>query len=612
MPNARITSVNETNIQRAVATVATANYMPQTLAFFASVIEHNPHIDRYFVLITDIDRQQQIRYQKKIDTLFSTGLITVITANDCGLGDKIVDLSFYYTALELCCALKPVLFRYINEQTDVQNWLYIDNDMHCVGSLNTTFSAFAQHAIFITSERNKPHSNPEIDCMLLGAGGFNAGVIGITRSDSATRFIDWFCEILSQYGFDDWRPTSEQRVLPKHSLFADQKWLNLVPCYFDDVIIHRDRGVNLCQWAFENDPITLKDGQVYCGDDVVYLLHLSHWSKDNPRVWQLRHFTSEEDWDAIIQSRIELIKKYEQIGFFPTEYGYARFTNNDFISLRDRRAYYKLLLQGKVFGGSTPFEQYAVVRLASSDFSTYDHISPNMATISLDYAFPKMIEVDKNFSYWRYLNKAHKNKFYADSSMPMAGFINRDEVHLLYNLALLGQGQPALEIGCWMGWSAAHMAAAGVSELHIVDPNLSSSPWQESVRDSLTRVGVLERCVLHTGYSPEALHTLPKKSWRIIFIDGNHDGEGPLADAVVVSSIAADTSLILFHDLLSPDVAKGLRFLKNIGWHTGLYLTAQVMGVAWRGDIMPIAHQYDRNNACMLPAHLDEFQMLSC
>jgi predicted O-methyltransferase YrrM len=280
--------------------------------------------------------------------------------------------------------------------------------------------------------------------------------------------------------------------------------------------------------------------------------------------------------------------------------------------LRDRRAYYKLLLQGKVMMGSTPFEQHFVVNLASGDFTTYDYISPNLATISLDYAFPKMIEVDRNFSYWKYLNKSHKNKFYADATMPAAGFINRDEVHLLYNLALLGQGEPALEIGCWMGWSAAHIAAAGVSELHIVDPNLSSTPWQESVRDSLTQVGVLDRCVFHTGYSPEALHLLPQKPWRIIFIDGNHDGEGPLADAVVVSSLVAASALILFHDLLSPDVAKGLRYLKNTGWQTGIYLTAQVMGVAWRGDISPIAHQYDRNNTCMLPAHLDEFPILSC
>lgn len=603
--------MNKINNSFAVATVATANYMPQTLAFFASVIEHNPHINNYFVLITDIDSEQQIRYQEKMDTLFPARLVTVITATDCGFGDHIGNLSFYYTALELCCALKPALFRYINEKTEMQSWLYIDNDMHCVGSLAPTFAAFANHAILITSERNKPHSNPSIDCILLGAGGFNAGVIGITRSDSATRFINWFAQILLDHCFDNWRVPIEQQIHLKHGLFADQKWLNLIPCYFDDVVIYRDRGTNLCQWAVENDPITLKDGLVYCCDDLVSLLHLSHWNKDNPRVWQQRQFTAEEDWDLIIQSRIDLIEKYETMQLFPHEYGYARFTDNCLISLRDRRAYYKLLLQGKVLGGSTPFEQHALINLASGDFTTYDYISPNLTTISLDYAFPKMIEVDRNFSSWKYLNKAHKNKIYVDATMPEAGFTNRDEAHILYNSALLGQGQAALEIGCWMGWSAAHIAAAGVSELHIIDPNLSSSPWQESVRESLTQVGVLDHCVLHTGFSPAALHSLPQKPWRIIFIDGNHEAEGPLSDAVVASSIAAETSLILFHDLISPDVAKALRYLKNTGWQTGLYLTAQIMGVAWRGDIAPIAHQYDRSNVCMLPAHLDEFSMLS-
>ena len=43
--------------------------------------------------------------------------------------------------------------------------------------------------------------------------------------------------------------------------------------------------------------------------------------------------------------------------------------------------------------------------------------------------------------------------------------------------------------------------------------------------------------------------------------------------------------MVLFHDLVSPHVAAGLRALAAKGWNVMAYQTAQMMGVAWRGAI---------------------------
>jgi hypothetical protein len=65
--------------------------------------------------------------------------------------------------------------------------------------------------------------------------------------------------------------------------------------------------------------------------------------------------------------------------------------------------------------------------------------------------------------------------------------------------------------------------------------------------------------------------------------------------------------MIVFHDLVSPHVAAALRALAGKGWATRIYQTAQMMGVAWRGDISPIQHKPDPGQSWRVPEHLAGF-----
>jgi hypothetical protein len=121
------------------------------------VIEHNPQIINYFVLITDINEQQQISYQEKINSLFSKGLITVITATDCGFGEQMPNLSFFYTALELCCALNSALFRYINDYTQIESWLYSDNDIISLSDRRAYYKLLLQGKVLMGSTPFETH-----------------------------------------------------------------------------------------------------------------------------------------------------------------------------------------------------------------------------------------------------------------------------------------------------------------------------------------------------------------------------------------------------------------------------------------------------------------------
>ena len=67
--------------------------------------------------------------------------------------------------------------------------------------------------------------------------------------------------------------------------------------------------------------------------------------------------------------------------------------------------------------------------------------------------------------------------------------------------------------------------------------------------------------------------------------------------------------MVVFHDLASPDVERGLDVLRREGWSVLVYQTMQIMGVAWRGQVRPVAHTPDPSVIWSLPLHLAEYRV---
>ena len=241
----------------------------------------------------------------------------------------------------------------------------------------------------------------------------------------------------------------------------------------------------------------------------------------------------------------------------------------------------------------------------------HDYVSPGLAPFVLAPFFPDRVLGDKINYRWPFLRRAVPHCWYVDRRSPNVGFLTSDESQLLYNLALPFKGKKALEIGCWFGWATCHLALAGV-KLDVVDPILAVSEVRQSVEQSLNSAGVLDSVNLAQGSSPVAVEELAQtqdRTWSLMFIDGNHEGAAPLADATVCERYAAPDALVILHDVASPDVAEGLGYLKEKGWHTLIYQTMQIMGIAWRGNVQPIAHVPDPVVDWHLPAHLHRYRV---
>ena len=231
-----------------------------------------------------------------------------------------------------------------------------------------------------------------------------------------------------------------------------------------------------------------------------------------------------------------------------------------------------------------------------------DYVSPGLTIVRPDHSFPHMRASDPLLHPWKFLRRDVPHVWYADERFPLMGFLNRDEAVLLHNIALSFSGKRALEIGSWLAWSTCHLALAGV-DVDVIDPAHDDPLIRASIEDSLSRCGVSQRVNLTGGRSPDSIAALDRK-WSLFFIDGDHEPPAPVRDTLASLPFANHDCAFVFHDLASPDVAAALRLLATRGFHVLVYQTAQIMGLAWRGNVTPVAHVPDPDVAWQMPMHL--------
>ena len=238
-----------------------------------------------------------------------------------------------------------------------------------------------------------------------------------------------------------------------------------------------------------------------------------------------------------------------------------------------------------------------------------DYVSDNLDVPNLVSLFPNLIVGDKEAVTWPYFRKEIDHTWYVDRRNPEVGFINRDEAAILYSNAGLFPGRRGLEIGAWRGWSTCHLLLSGLASLHVIEPLLADADWNREFVAAVNGAGEANRAILVPGSSPAEVVRLGEEGrrWSFAFIDGDHDGQAPTNDALACEPYLEATAMILFHDLISPHVSAALRALDARGWRTMVYQTAQMMGVAWRGDIAPVRHKPDPSQRWSVPDHLAGF-----
>jgi hypothetical protein len=150
--------------------------------------------------------------------------------------------AFCHSIVELCTAIKPFALQQLLRREGCEKVLFFDPDIVVFSELDDLIAALDEANIVLTPHLTDPESDLEAiidnEICSLRHGVYNLGFIGIKASDEGLQFADWWGRRAYHFCRDD---------IP-NGLFTDQRWIDLVPAFFEGVAIMRSRRHNVAVW----------------------------------------------------------------------------------------------------------------------------------------------------------------------------------------------------------------------------------------------------------------------------------------------------------------------------------------------------------------------------
>jgi hypothetical protein len=167
----------------------------------------------------------------------------IITVEDL-FGDFTEGWIFGHDIVEACTAVKGRACVHILKDKSCEKLFYFDPDIAIFNTMNPVVDLLDTYSIVLTPHQTDPDAKHDLTAIRdneitsLDYGVFNLGFIALANDEEGRRFSQWWDDRLT-----DWCHDSLEI-----GLFVDQKWCNLIPCFFDKVKVTRDPGYNVASW----------------------------------------------------------------------------------------------------------------------------------------------------------------------------------------------------------------------------------------------------------------------------------------------------------------------------------------------------------------------------
>lgn len=174
--------------------------------------------------------------------------------------------TFRYTILELNTAVKPWMFALLFAR-GYERVIYLDPDIFVYSPLAELDAAPAGTFMMLT-----PHLTGFIggddhpsERAILQAGTYNLGFLSLSRHRDLDRFLAWWQEKLEH----------DCVVDIERGLFVDQKWMDLAPGLFSDVVVLRHDGYNVAYWNLRQRTVVRAAGLTTVNGQPLRFFHFS-------------------------------------------------------------------------------------------------------------------------------------------------------------------------------------------------------------------------------------------------------------------------------------------------------------------------------------------------
>lgn len=271
----------------------------------------------------------------------------VVFAKDIGFSN-FHRFIFKYNSSQSTPAVKPQFLKYLlNTYANHNQIIYTDPDLIVFSPFKELIDLLDKSSIVLTPIYLEPSDikdiSREFECMTNGT--FHSGLIGLTRTNEAMRFTNWWANVI-ELDYTD----------PINNSFLDKQWLDFIPSFFDGVTILKHPGYNVGFWnSHEAGRQMIREQEQYKG------VH-------SPL--RCFNFTGIDSYDSAWNSSIDSLKHdyLEWLanlgGLSQKVWSYDFFFNGEKI-LEEHRIYFKQNLAGRD-QNMNPFMAYNSITFAQN------------------------------------------------------------------------------------------------------------------------------------------------------------------------------------------------------------------------------------------------------
>lgn len=213
-------------------TSSAVNYLPKVRKLIKSIKKYHPEFEVVWALSDEL--------HESIDTKVEC-IDKVMALGDLDIPDR-TRWTFFHNIVELSTAIKPFVLKALLARSDVERVIYFDPDMVLFSRLDDMLLSLVQGHVALTPHQTKPETSLDAvrdnEISSLKHGVYNLGFVGVNNTSEGRRFADWWAERIYHFCVAD---------IP-NGLFTDQRWIDLVPAFFDGVQILKSSRFNVATW----------------------------------------------------------------------------------------------------------------------------------------------------------------------------------------------------------------------------------------------------------------------------------------------------------------------------------------------------------------------------
>ncbi len=307
-----------------VYTSITSNYLPKARVLAHSVKAVMPEATFDLLLSDDLPAGFSLDDEPFDNVIYADSLPV----------DNMTGWLFGHTVVELCTAVKGFGAEAIFERFNADKVIYFDPDMAVFSRLDELCRELDSASVILTPHQTEPETSIEAimdnEMASLIYGVFNLGFVGIRNSEEGRRFSRWWTSRLHTFCHDDL----------VRGLFTDQRWVNLAPCFFDDLKVLRSPAFNVATWNISTRQVdgTFEDGFTVNGEPLGFY-HFSGFDSGDQEKMLNKYASGNKALFALRNWYIEQCQGYgqEQLGKLP--YKYAHYDDGTPISKNARLLY---------------------------------------------------------------------------------------------------------------------------------------------------------------------------------------------------------------------------------------------------------------------------------